>query len=51
MYCVSQYHAVQHLGELLQVKISCKLYYPEFDILLNENSGWGLSCQSVGLQH
>lgn len=51
MYCVSQYHAVQHIGELLQVKISCKLYYTELDIPLNQNSGWRQSCQSVRLQH
>lgn len=52
MMCyISQYHAVQHIWELLQVKISCKLYYTEFDIPLNQNSGWRLSCQLVCLQH
>lgn len=52
MMCyISQYRAVQHIWELLQVKISCKLYYTEFDIPLNQNSGWRLSCQLVCLQH
>lgn len=51
MYYVSQNHAVQHVGELLQVKISCKLYFRELDSPLNEYSGWRLRCQSVCLQH
>ena len=50
-YYINQYHVVQHVGELLQVKFSCKLYYTEFDSPLTQDSGWRLSCQSVCLQH
>lgn len=46
----SQSHAVHHIWELLQVKISCKLYYTEFAIPLNPNSGWRRSCRWLCLQ-
>lgn len=50
MYYPSQSHAVQHIWELLQVKTSCKLYYIEFTIPLNPNSGWRRSCRWLCLQ-
>lgn len=45
MYYRRQYHAVQHVGELLHVRISCKLYYTVFDFFLHQRAGWRLTCQ------